>query len=142
MGQQHGFGKARKVQPGDLGHLPEFVGAVRGQNLPVCHARQLDLGGLQGSVCLVARAALAPEGAVGDAFDLELHFREAFGLVARHHIIAAGADGGKARRLVVQRQADGIEQGGLACARGAGDGKQAVVGKGRGGEVHRPFALE
>jgi hypothetical protein len=43
---------------------------------------------------------------------------------------------------VVQRQADGVEQGGFARARGAGDGKQAVVGKGGFSEVDKPLAFE
>ena len=62
--------------------------------------------------------------------------------MACHQVIAAGADDSQTRCLVVQRQADGVQQGGLACARGACDGKQAVAGKGFGSEIDLPLALE
>ena len=142
LGQQHGFGKARKVQPGDLGHLLELFTAVVAEDMAVGHSRQFNLGGLQCTAGLVAGAALAPEGAVGHAFDFELHLGQTVGGVPRHQIIAAGADGGKARRLVVERQADGIEQRGFARPCGASDGKQAVARKGGGAEIDFPFALE
>lgn len=103
---------------------------------------QLYLGCLQGAVHLVAGAALAPEGAVQAALHLERHFGQAVGGVARHQVVAAGAHAGQARCLVVQRQADGIEQRGLARARGAGDGKQAVARKRRLAKVQRPLAFE
>jgi len=141
LGQQHGLGKARKVQPGDLGDAPGFVLDVGGEYAAVRHQCQLHPGRLQGCVRLAARAALAPEGAVGHTFDFELHLGLALSGVARHDVVAA-ADAVKARRLVIERQADGIEQGGLARTRGSGDGKQAVVGKGGDGEVHLPLALE
>ena len=144
--QQHGLGEAPKVQPGEGGNAFEFFVAVRGENracasgcIDLC---QLYLGCLQGAVHLVAGAALAPEGAVQAALHLERHFGQAVGGVARHQVVAAGAYAGQARCLVVQRQADGIEQRGLARARGAGDGKQAVARKRRLAKVQRPLAFE
>ena len=146
LGQQHGFGEAAEVQAGDLCDAPGLVLAVGGQD--VARARggidlgQLDLGRLQRTVGLVACAALAPEGAVDRGLHLELHLGQAVGRVAGHQFVALAAHGVQARGLVVQRQADGIQQGGLAGARGAGDGKQAVVGKRGLAKVDLPFALE
>ena len=141
LGQQHGLGKARKVQSGDFGDAPGFVLDMGGEYAAVRHQCQLHPGSLKGGIRLAARAALAPEGAVGHALDFELHLGFALAGVARHDVVAA-ADAVEARRLVIERKADGIEQRGLASARGSGDGKQAVVGKGGSGEVDVPLALE
>ncbi|MPM58438.1 hypothetical protein SDC9_105269 [bioreactor metagenome] len=112
-----------------------------GEYAAVRYQCQLHPGSLQGCVRLAARAALAPEGAIGHALDFELHLCFALTGVARHDVVAA-ADAVEPGRLVIERKADGIEQCGLASARGAGDGKQAVVDKRGCGEVDVPLALE
>ncbi len=142
LGQQHRFGKALKIQSGDLGHLAQLVAAVGAEDFSIGHARQFHLGALQRAAGLVAGAALAPEGTVDGALDLELHLGHAICGVARHQVVAAGAEGGQPGCLVVERQANCIEQGRFARARGAGDRKQAVVGKGRGCEIDAPLAFE
>jgi hypothetical protein len=52
--------------------------------------------------------------------------------VAGHQFILARRDV-EARRLVVQRQANGVQQGGFARAGRAGNGEQAVAGERLGG---------
>ena len=146
MGQQHGFGKTAKVQPRDFGDAFGFffeVGSEDGPLTGICmNLRQLYLGGLQGTIDFVACAALAPKGAVGGALHFKLHLGQAVAGVAGHQVVAGGAQAAQARRLVVQRQADGIEQRRFACARRAGDGKQAGVGKWRLAKIYRPLAFE
>ena len=139
--QQHGFGEARKVQPRDGLNAFELVVGLGAENLARAGG-EFDLGGLQGAVDFVAGAALAPEGAVDGAFDLKRHLRQAVGGVAGHDVVGRGRDAFEARGLVVQRQANGVQQGRFAGAGGAGDGEQAVVHKRRLGEVHRPLAFE
>ena len=146
LGQQHGLGEAGKVQARNGGHAPELVHALAAQNGafaggPV-HTGQLHFGRLQRAVHLVTRAALAPEGAVHRAFHLKLHLGQAVHRVARHDVVGGCRDAFQARGLVVQRQANGVQQGRFARAGGAGDGKQAVVGKGRLGEVNAPLPFE
>ena len=144
--QQHGLGESSKVQAREADDALELVIAVGGENcsftrgwVNVC---QLYLGWLQCAMGLVTRTALAPEGTVGLAFDGKSHLGHAVGRVARHQIVVAATNAAQARGLVVQGQADGIEQGGLASPRRPGDGKQAVVGKGRLAEVNGKFAFE
>ncbi|MPM49172.1 hypothetical protein SDC9_95900 [bioreactor metagenome] len=62
--------------------------------------------------------------------------------MARHDVVDGLRLRAQARRLVVQRQADRIQQRGFACPRRAGDRKQAALGQRRHGEVDAPFALE
>lgn len=142
LGQQHGLGEALEIEPGEAFGLFELVVDLVGEDLPVGDARQLHLGWLQPAVHLVAGPALAPEGAVAHALHLELHLGQAVGGVPRHQLVGRGGDAAHARCAVVERQADGVQQGGLAGTGGAGDGEQAVAGEGLGGEVDLPLTLE
>jgi len=145
LGEQHRLGEAWKVEAGDLGDALQFVAGLGAEDgaVAICiERRQFHLGRLQCAVHLVAGAALAPEGAVDGALHFKLDFRQAVGGVPRHDVVVGGRDGLQARRLVVKREADGIEQRRFAGAGRAGDGKQAAVAKGRPGEVDAPFTLE
>ncbi|MDT4819494.1 hypothetical protein FQZ97_526110 [compost metagenome] len=142
LGQQHGLGETLEVEAAQAFGEPELVVDLVGEDFPVQHAGQLHLGRLQAAVGLVTGAALAPEGAVGHALHFELHLRQAVGGVPGHQLVDAGGHRTHARRAVVEGQADGIEQGGLAGAGGAGDGEQAVAGEGFAGEVDLPLALQ
>ena len=139
--QQHGFGEALVIQPGDGFDALELVRHLAAEDLAVGF-RQLHLGRLQRAVRLVARAALTPEGAVTPAFDFELHLRQAVRGVPAHDVVAALGHGVQPRRLVVKRQADGVQQCGFAGAGGAGDGEQPAAGEGFGAEVQLPLSLQ
>ena len=140
--EQHRAGKAPVVQPGERGGLLQLIRHFVGQDFAIFAARQLHAGRLQVTVRLVARPVLAPEGAIGDAFYLELHFRQTFGGVAGHQVILRLGDFIQARRFVIKRQTDGVEQGSFTCPGCAGDGKQPVAGKRLSGKVNFPLALE
>ncbi len=141
LGQQHGFGKALEIQAGEALGLAQLLVDLVGDDLPVCRG-QFDLGRLQRAIGLVAGAALAPEGAVANALDLEFDLGQAVGGVPGHQLVGAGRDRTHARRAVIQRQADGIEQRGLARAGWPGNGEQAVVLERLGGEIDLPLAFQ
>ena len=141
LGKQHGFGKAREIEAGDLGDALQLVIALRAEDGAIAIG-EFDLGGLQCAIGLVTRTALAPESTVDGTFDFELDLGQTVGGVPRHDVVVRGRDGLQARRLVVKREADGVEQCRFASAGRAGDGEQAVVGERRLGEVDGPFALQ
>ena len=114
----------------------DAVVAVRGDG------GEFDPGGLQRTIDLVAGAALAPEGAVDGTFDFKFDFSQAIGRVPRHDVVIGRRDALQPRCLVVERQADGVEQGRFTRAGWAGDGEQVVVGEWRLGEVDAPFAFQ
>ena len=87
--QQHGFGKAGKVQAGQRFDLAQFVVYLAGQDFTV-GTGQLHFGRLQRAAGFVAGAALAPEGAVGHAAHFKLHFGQTVGGVAGHQLVAPG----------------------------------------------------
>ena len=146
LGQQHGFGETRKIEPGDVGNALEFVVTLTAQNgacaTGAVHTGQFDPWRLQRTVDFVAGAALAPEGAVHSTFHFKRHFGQAVHRVARHDVVRRSRDAFQARCLVIQREADGIEQRGFASAGRASDRKQAVVTKRRLGEVDGPLAFQ
>ncbi|MCY1340261.1 hypothetical protein D9M69_261710 [compost metagenome] len=146
LGQQHGFGEALEIQAGEAFGLAQLVADLVGEDAPAAvlalDLAQLDLRRLQRALGLVAGAALAPEGAVAPALHFELNFGEAVGGVPGHQLVAALRQAVHARRAVVQGQADGIQQRGLARPGGTGDGEQAVVLERLGVEVDLPFALQ
>ena len=113
-----------------------------GEDFAIFAAGQLHARRLQVAVRLVACPVLAPECAVGDAFYLKLHFRQTLGGISRHQVVLCLGNLTQARRFVIKRQTDGVEQGGFTCACGAGNGKQPVAGKGFSGKVNFPLALE
>ncbi len=84
----------------------------------------------------------APERAIAGPPDLELDFGQTLVGVPGHQFVAAGRDGIHARRAMVEREADRIEQRRLARAGKARDGEQAAVLERRPREVDLPFALE
>ena len=146
LGQQHGFGEALEIQTGEaLGQFEFFIQLV-GEDLPdargLIDLHQLDFRCLQRAVALVAGPALAPEGAVVLVLDRKLDLGQAVGGVPGQQLVAAGRQRAHARRAVVQGQADGIQQGGLARSGRPGYGEQAVVLERLGGEVDLPFALQ
>ena len=142
LGQQHGLGEALEIEAGQLSGETFLLADLVGEYFAIGDTCQLDLGRLQRTVDLVARAALAPEGAVALPLDLELDLGQAVGGMPRHQLVATGRQRAHARRAVVQRQANGVEQGGLARTGRPGDGEQAATGERLGSEVDLPLALE
>ena len=140
--QQHRAGEAAIVQAGERGGQFQLIFDLIGEDLAVLAARQLDARNLQVAVRLVSRPVLAPEGAVGDAFYLKLHFRQAFGSVAGHQIVLRLRHAAQARGFVIQRQTDSIQQGGFSGAGWPGNREQSVAGEGLSGEINFPFAFE
>ena len=141
LGQQHGLGKTLEIETREAFGLAQLLVDLVSDDLPVSSG-QLDLGRLQRTIGLVAGAALAPEGAVGNAFDLEFDLGQAVGGVPAHQLIGTGRHRAHARRAVVQRQADGVEQRGLARPGRPGDGEQTVVLERLGGEIDLPLAFQ
>ena len=139
--QQDGFGEAGKVQAGQRLDLAQFVMDLAGEDFAI-GAGQLHFGRLQRAAGFVAGAALAPERPIADAAHFKLHFGQTVGGVAGHQLVAAGRHRLQPGGAVVERQADGVQQGGFAGARGAGDGKQAIAGKRRLAKINAKFALE
>jgi hypothetical protein len=87
-------------------------------------------------------AVLAPVAAVTAFLRLEGHLGKAFTGLARHDLVAAFGGFVQAGRPAVEPEADCVEDGRLARAGWAGDGKYAVRGIGRMGEIHMPFSQE
>jgi len=140
LGQQHRLGETAEIQTGQALHLPGLFAEFVGDDLTV-QACQLGLGALQRAIGLVPRPALAPERPVALPLHLELDLGQALGGVPGHQLVLA-ADLVHARGAVIQRQADGIEQRGLARAGRPGNGEQTVAGEGLGGEIDLPLALQ
>ena len=140
--QQHGAGKASVIQPGKRCRHLQLIFDLIGEDFSVGAARQLHARHLQVSVRLIAGAVLAPESAVRLAFNLELHFSKAFGRIAGHQIVLRLRNGAQARRLVIERKTDGVEQRGFPRAGRPGDGKQPVAGKRFCREIDFPFSLQ
>src|SRR3990167_1637666 len=141
LGQQHGLGETLEIQAGEALGLAQLLVDLVGEDGAIGR-RQFHLGRLQRTLGLVAGAALAREGAVARALDLEFDLGQAIAGVPGHQFVGAGRHAAHARRAVVQGQADGIEQGGLAGSGRPGDGEQAVVLERLGGEIDLPFALQ
>ncbi len=142
LGEQHRAGKAAIVQPRQGGGELQLIFHLIGEDFTVGAQRQLDARYLEVAPGLVAGAVLAPEGAVGHAFYLKLHLGQALGGVAGHQVVLRLRHVAQARRLMIERQADSIQQGGFSRAGGAGDGEQAVAGKRLGGKINLPFPLQ
>ncbi len=140
--EQHRAGKAAIVQPGERRRLLQFIRHFIRQDFTVLAARQFHARCLQVPVWLIACAVLAPESTVGGAFHFKFHFRQALCGITRHEIVLCLRHFLQARCFVVERQADGIKQGGFTCARGTGNGKKTVAGKWLSGKVDLPLALE
>ena len=141
LGEQHRLGEAREIEAGDLGDALQLVVGLRAEDGAVA-GREFDFRRLQRAVGLVAGAALAPEGAVDGTLDLEFDLGQAVGGVPRHDVVVGRRDRLQARRLVVEGEADGVEQRRLAGAGRPGDREQRVVGERRPGEVDEPFAFQ
>nr|VUD32568.1 Uncharacterised protein [Raoultella sp. NCTC 9187] len=142
LGEEHRAGKAAVIEAGERGGHLQLVFDFVGKNLPIVAAGQLDAGRLQVAVGLVARAVLAPEGAVGGAFDLKLNFSQAFGGIAGHQIVLRLRHAAQARRFVVQREADSVQQRRFPGPRRPDDREQPVAGEGFGGEINFPLAFQ
>src|SRR5690606_24300720 len=121
-----------------------------GQQGAAVEIREALAAGLQAPVDLLAGALDLPAGAVAVTVDTdEVHLGMAAATAAAQQVaLVAAADLGVAVRYLVQRrdviepwraaeqrQAQGVEDGALAGARRAGDGKQAGAGQRLGGEV-------
>ncbi|SAB90417.1 Uncharacterised protein [Enterobacter ludwigii] len=120
----------------------QFIRHFVGQNFTVLTACQLDAWGLKITVGLISRAVLTPESAIGNTFDFKLNFGKAFGRVARHQIVLCLGDFLQARRFVIQRQTNGVEQGRFPCAGSPGNRKQSVAGKRLRGKIDFPLTLQ
>ena len=113
-----------------------------GEDFAVSAARQLDAGRLQIAIRLVTGPVLAPESAVGDAFYFKFDFRQTLGGIAGHQVVLRLGDLVQARRLMIERRANGIEQRGFPGPGGAGNGEQAIAGERLGGKVYLPFPFQ
>ena len=141
LGQQHGHGETVKVEAGQLFCQLHFFIELAAQNGAI-KASQFGLGRLQFAISLVTGPTLLPKRPVSLAFNLKLHFRQGLTGVVGHQLITGLRHFAHARCLVIERQADGIKQGGLASAGGTNNGKQATVGKRRLAKVDFPFAFQ
>ena len=138
--QQHRPGETLEVHPGDALHLLGGVAQLLAQRLACVHVGHLMLGRLQLSVGLAPGAVLAPHAAVAPLHRGELDFGEALAGLLGHDLVGALGHLSQPRRAAVQRQANRVEDGGLAGTGGADDGEDAVGGEVVGGQVHLPLA--
>src|SRR5690606_21972148 len=126
LGQHHGAGETFEIHAGGQLHLLGDPAQLRFDDPAAVGLGYLVFRRLQGAVDTPARPALAPVAAVAAARRLEGHFGEAFPGLAGHDLVAAVGHPAQTRGAAVQRQTDGVEQGGLARAGRPGDGKDAV----------------
>ena len=140
--QQHRTGKASVVQTGKFGGHFQLVFNFIGENFAIGAASQFDTRNLQVTFWLVARAVLTPECAIGFASDFEFNFGQTFRRVAGHQVILRLRDGIESWCFVVQREANGVQQGGLSGTGWTGDGKQPVAGKRLCREINFPFPFQ
>ena len=139
--EQHRAREAREIEARDFSDALDFFVDVRGDDRAVTLG-QFDPRLLQRTVDLVARAALAPQGAVDFAAHFELQLGTALGGVPRHDVVDRRGDRVQTRRLVVQRQADRIQQGGFARTSRPGDRKQIAFRERWLGEIDVELTLE
>lgn len=142
QGKQHRAGEAAIVEAGKRRGLLQLVRDFIGEDFAVSAARQLDAGRLQIAIRLVTGPVLAPESAVGDAFYFKLDLRQTLGGIAGHQVVLRLGDLVQARRLMIERRANGIEQRGFPGPGGAGNGEQAIAGERLGGKVYLPFPFQ
>ena len=151
LGQHHRAGELFEVEPqARFDQLLVFGFALVAQQLPVVQVGEALAAALQLAVGLVPGAVGFPASAVATAVDAdEIHLGvAAAGAPAQQRARIAGGnvavdirdlvflgDVVQPRHGAEQRQAQGVEQGALAGAGGAGDGEQAGAGQGFGAEV-------
>ena len=140
LGKQHGAGEPVEIHAGGrfdpAGHPPDG----RIQNFPGLGVGHLVLRGLQFTTRMLACPSLAPGTPELPGVRGKGHLGTAFAGLAGHDFVAALGHLVQPRRASVQGQADRIEDGRLARAGGPGDGKNAVRGVGRVGQVDLPLA--
>ena len=120
-------------------HFPDFIdGLPRSAG----HVLEFPVRRLKPAVRFSAGTALGPQGSVSFPARRKNHLGKAVYLLPAHDLVAARADAGKPRRLAVKGQRDGVKNGCLARARGAGDEKDAFIGKFPVRKVDDPFAGE
>ena len=107
-------------------HFPDFIdGLPRSAG----HVFEFPVRRLEPAIRFAAGAALGPEGPVSFSSGRENNLGKTVYLLPAHDLVAARADAGKPWRLAVKGERDGVKNGCLARARGAGDEKDAFVGK-------------
>jgi len=134
LGEQHRAEKAIVVQSGELGDLPLRLGDFLREDLTGGKGDHLAAGILEFSVGLLVRPLTLPKAAEAAACAGEVDLRPGFAGVAAHDGFRAGGVA-VACDAAIERQRDGVEQGGLACARLAGDGEEAPQRERRTREV-------
>ena len=138
LGQQHGAGEACEVHASDgldlVGDTAQ-AGFEQGSGIGV---GDLVPGLLELAIRLAPGTMLAPVAAETAGLGREGDLGEALARVAGHDLVFAFGYPVQARRAAVKGQADGVEEGRLAGAGGAGDGEEAI-GVGGVGQVERPL---
>ncbi|MNI85712.1 hypothetical protein D3C73_1427330 [compost metagenome] len=85
--QQHRTGKPSVIQPGERGGHVQFIFDFIGEDFSVGAAGKFHARDLQIAVRLITRPILAPERAVGFAFNFELDLCQTLGGVAGHQVV-------------------------------------------------------
>ena len=142
--QQHGTGKAVKIQPGKFRDLCGGFGGSVFQNFAVFRVFG-DVGylvgiGLERSARSASCAVLIPGAAVTARSELKFHFSGTFPRASAHDVVEACAQASQAGCLAIQRQTYRVEQGAFARPGGAGNGKDALVRIFGEVEVNGPFS--
>ena len=139
LGQQHGAGEAVKVHAGGVFHLFGHPADQRFNHLAGIGIGDFLLRCLQFAFRFLPRAALAPVATVAAGGGFKGHLGKALPGLPGHDFIAALADPVQSGGATVERQADGIQDGGLARAGGPGDGEDAVGCVSRISQVYLPL---
>ena len=157
LGEQHGAGELLEAEADALfDGLLDLLFGVTADGLPVGDADEADLGVLQLAVLPSVGSLHRPAGAPGDALAADVvHLGKALGgapaqqgarvgggggVLAHVGDLAPRAGAGEARGALEEGQAQGVEQGALAGAGGAGDREEAGRGEGLGLEVDLELA--
>jgi len=139
LGKEHGPGEAVEIHSCgfiDLfGHSPD-LGLEKGACLAVC---DLVFRGLELAVGFLPRTALAPMATEAPRPGTEGHLCKALPRLSGHDFVAAFRNPVQPGRSPVEGKADGVKNSCLTGSRGPRDGKDAVGGEGRVGQVNFPF---
>ena len=126
--QHHRTQKSRIIQARNGGDAFHDIGFLGFQNLITVQVAEFHFGRLYFAIKPVARTPQRPFAAVPFAFHLKIHFGKAVGSVVAHGFL--GVASAETRRIAIQGQRDGIQDGGFARSRRPDNGKQTRIGNG------------